>query len=443
MVMNPEIDRAGELEAENARLRRAVEELSVLNDLASAIGGLSDSAEIMRQIVSRSMRTIKAEQGLVTLVDEAAALEPNQTLVRSISSSANQEAISPDEILVGWMHLNKHPLLVNNPTEDPRLKGAKWDSRVRSVLAVPLLVKNRLVGILSLYNKKSEDGFTQDDKRLLSILASQSAHVLESVRMHEDEAELERLHGELNLARDIQTKQLPDQFPDIAGYDIAGVSRPAQSVGGDFYDVVETDTGTVSFWVGDVSGKGLPASLTMGNAQAALRSHATSGRVIDECVAETNKLLCRYTPRATFVTLAMFNLDPASGILRYVNAGHVKPVIIRASGQIEELLDSHLVLGYQSTVPYPGSESTLGVGDLLVVQSDGLCEAMNSRRVLLGDAAVYAAAAVSRKEAAAIVLENMLDTVDRHSVGAGQHDDITALVVKRTAPSSEAWHTSR
>lgn len=422
--------RLAALEGENVRLKRAVEELSVLNELATAIGGSRDSSQIMRRLVSRSLQTVHAEQGLVTLVSESVD-DPTQTFVRSVSSSSDHDAITADASIVGWMHLHKQPLIVNDPSSDRRFSGSPWDERVRSVLAVPLLVQGRLTGVLTLYNKKSDGGFGEDDKRLMSILAAQSAQVLENARLHEDELELQRLQGELNLAREIQIRLLPDAPPAVPGYEFAGSSIPAQSVGGDFYDVVETVSGRVVFWVGDVSGKGLPASLTMANAQAALRSHATSNRKVADCVYETNQLLCRYTPRSTFVTLAMFALDLASSSLVFVNAGHVKPVILRAGGATEVLEHSNLVMGFQSSTEYTPSSCTLDSGDVLVLVSDGLSEAMNTRRVQFGDEAVYAVTAQARGGSAGDTLESLLKAVEKHATGAGQHDDITALVIRK------------
>ena len=162
------------LQEENRRLRRAVEELSVLNDLARAIGASLNSQEIMRTIVHRSLRAINAEQGVITLVD-AHASEPMKTLIRTAVSSAAYSPYHFNQSLLGWMHLNKKPLTLNDPRNDDRFKGVKWDDSVNSLLCVPMVIKGELKGVLTVYNKKGDGLFTDDDQRLLAIIAAQSA----------------------------------------------------------------------------------------------------------------------------------------------------------------------------------------------------------------------------------------------------------------------------
>ena len=259
MDASPDANTLNRLELENRRLRRAVEELSVLNELATAIGGSRSSEEVIQQIVKKSVKTIGAEQGIVTIVDDTLA-DPSQTLVRTVSSSSEHTILSPNQSLVGWMILNKKPLVINDPHTDDRFGGTKWDPSIRSILCTPLLIHGQLLGVITLYNKKADDGFTDDDKRLMSILSLQSAQILEAARLYEEESLLTQIQEQLRLARNIQMRLLPEDMPDVPGYDIAGTSKPAQSVGGDLYDVVQVSDDYVALWVGDVSGKGLPAS---------------------------------------------------------------------------------------------------------------------------------------------------------------------------------------
>ncbi|MBT8400087.1 MAG: GAF domain-containing protein, partial [Rhodothermia bacterium] len=189
-----------QLQLENQRLRRAVEELSILNDLATAIGGTNDPTEIMQIIVKRSLKTVHAEQGVITLIDEERNRDPLSTFVRSMSSSSEHHAIHPDESVLGWIMTYQRPLVVNDPANDPRFQGTRWDETVRSIICVPMVARSRLVGTLTIYNKKDEGGFTEADQRLVSILAAQSAQVLENARLHEEESAMHQFQEELRLA---------------------------------------------------------------------------------------------------------------------------------------------------------------------------------------------------------------------------------------------------
>lgn len=417
------------LEVENRRLKRAVDELSMLNELAKAIGGERDADRIMHRIVRRSVSSVDCEQGVITLVDESAA-NPMETLVRTVSDSAEHSALRPDDSLLGWMHINKQALVVNDPSSDPRFRGARWNERIKSLCCVPLLAQGRLIGILTLYNRKDPEGFDENDKRVLSILAAQSAQVLENARLYEEEKALFELQKQMDVARTIQTRLLPQKSPVVAGYDVAGFSRPAQSVGGDFYNAVAVSAESTYVWVGDVSGKGLPASLTMANTQAVLHSHAEAGRSVSECVSIANDLLHTYTPANTFVTLVMADIR-IDGAVEICNAGHVKPIVVRANGEAELIETSDLVVGVMRGRKYMSSRSSLAPGDVMILYSDGVGEAMDKSRRLLGDDAPVETARYNYRKSAPEIVDALVALVDTHANGAEQADDITVLVVKR------------
>ncbi|MDL1894370.1 GAF domain-containing protein, partial [Sphingobacteriales bacterium CHB3] len=193
-MSNPDTLQLHSLQEENRRLRRAVEELSILNDLAGAISASLNSQEIMQTIVRRSLRALNAEQGLVTLVEEQAD-SSMKTLIRANVSSSAHEEFHVNQALVGWMQLNKKPLLLNEPHNDQRFRGVKWDLSVKTLLCVPMMNKGALKGVLTVFNKKDGKLFSDEDQRLLAIIAAQSAQVIENARLNEREkaAEAERI----------------------------------------------------------------------------------------------------------------------------------------------------------------------------------------------------------------------------------------------------------
>jgi len=418
------------LERENSQLRRAVDELSVLNELSIAISSSRGTEEVIKTIIRRSIKAIKAEQGVITLVGEDVS-DPTKTLVRTMASSGDREAYSPDQNLLGWMYINRKPLVVNHPRNDDRFQGVNWNDSVHSLVSVPLQVHSKLIGILTLFNKKRGGEFSTEDQRLLSILAGQSAQVIETARLYEEEKKFATVQQEMNLAYEIQTNLLPSVAPEINGYDLAGVSVPAQSVGGDYFDYIQIDDYHWGLCVGDVSGKGMPAALLMSNAQATLRGQSAFGLSVHETVERSNKLLSESIRRGSFLTLFYGVLDVVSGIFKYSNAGHNRPYVRRADGTLEMLTLGGLVVGFIGTQTYGEESLSFQPGDTLFVLSDGVTEAMNQAHDQFGEEALETILKDIGDVPAQEYVDRVHDAVKKHAGSAPQNDDITILVVKR------------
>lgn len=180
------------LEQENRRLRRAVEELSVLNEIASAISSTLSLGQIVEVIVERCVRHLGVEQGAVMLLS-AEAGRPFQTMVRKVDSAAEVLPYRFGDQLAGWMLKNRTPLLINDPAGDDRFNVSDA-VHIRTLLSVPMILKGRLIGLLNAFNKRDPAGFTSEDRRLLAIIASQSAQIIENARLYQN---LEAAHGKL------------------------------------------------------------------------------------------------------------------------------------------------------------------------------------------------------------------------------------------------------
>ena len=418
------------LREENQRLKRAVEELSILNDLARAIGASLDPQEIMNTIIRRSLRAINAEQGVITLVDQQSN-DPMKTLVRAMVSSTEHEEFHLTQSLLGWMHLHKKPLLVNSPRTDERFRGVKWDESIASLVCVPMIIKSELKGVLTVYNKKGGTGFTEDEQRLLAIIAAQSAQVVENARLNERERQLVKMQEEVRLASKIQTDLLPKASPEINGYEIAGKSIPAQVVGGDYYDFIPINEHRLAVCIGDVSGKGLPASLLMANTQATLRGQTLINPSARECMERSNKLLHDSTSPDKFVTVFYGILDTATHQLSYSNAGHDIPYLLSAVAEPNRLKVGGIPLSMLEQFPFEEETVTIQPGDMLVMCSDGIAEAMDPHQVQFGEERLSSLLGSVRLLSAAEVIERIIADVKTHAGSAPQADDMTIVVVKR------------
>lgn len=425
-----EVSEVSALERENLRLSRVVQELSILNDLARAIGASLNSQDVMHTIIVRSLKAVDAEQGVITLVHRDPS-HPTDTLVRAMVTSARSRAFHITDALLGWMQLNKTPLVVNNPASDDRFSGVVWDDKIVTLLCVPLLVKTELTGILAVYNKKSKRGFDADDQRLLAIIASQSAQIIEAARLYEEERALTRVLHQISLAAEIQQHLLPSRLPSIPGYELSGTSIAAEIVGGDYYDVIPMRGRKWSICLGDVSGKGIPASLLMSNVQAMFRLLARMDIPPCESMRRANELLVECTPPHKFVTFFTTVLTAESGRLDFCNAGHNPPFVVTASGECRPLATKGAVLGILREFAYKGGTVDLEPGDALVVYSDGETEAFDEYEEEFGEARLVELLRECRKGSASQIQEAIIAAVRAHAGKHPQSDDVTLVVLKR------------
>ncbi len=418
------------LQEENQRLKRAVEELSILNDLARAIGASLNTQEIIQTIVRRSLRAMNADQGVITLVDEQAS-GTMKTLVRTMVSSSEQEQFHFHQALLGWMHLNKKPLVTSEPKNDERFRGIEWDESIHSLIAVPMMVKSELRGVLAVYNKKGSAKFTDDDQRLLAIIATQSAQVVENARLYEKEQAFIRMQEEVRLASMIQMELLPKESPHVPGYEIVGRTIPAQTVGGDYFDFIPVDDHRIAICLGDVSGKGLPASLLMANLQATLRGQTLLNVSPKECLSRSNRLLFQSTSPEKFATLFYGILDAQRHVLLYSNAGQDHPFVLRDGKEPLRLQEGGIPLAMMGDFLYDEGETTLNPGDVVVMYSDGITEAMNAEEEQFTEQRVAEVLREHQHERPDVLLDSLTKAVTSHAGNTPQSDDMTVVVVKR------------
>jgi sigma-B regulation protein RsbU (phosphoserine phosphatase) len=417
---------------ENLRLQRAVEELGILNEIATAINSTLALEKILDLITQRCVHHLRAEQGAVLLLEEHKPDKPFQTLCRVGDTSHQRLPFRLDDQLAGWMLRYRSPLRINDMNQDGRFATGVGDLfPVRSLLCVPLVSKAKMTGLLAVFNKKAETGFSADDQRLLSIIASESAQVIENARLAEKEKALLRVQEELSLAREIQGNLLPKDPPQLAGYDIAGKSVPAKEVGGDYFDFLTVDDRRLAFCLGDVSGKGLPAALLMANLQAAVRGQTMAGTSLTSCLERANALLFHNTSPEKFATLFFGCLDMSGHVLHYCNAGHNYPLFFRGHDEPLRLIAGGLALGCLESSPFEESRVELASGDRLVVFSDGISEAVNNADEEFGEARLSELAAANRGASAAELIEKILQSVGRHAGDRPQMDDMTLLVIKK------------
>jgi phosphoserine phosphatase RsbU/P len=420
-----------QLSRENLRLKSAVEELSILNDIATAIASTQSINQITNLIVKKCVKHLKSEQGSIQLVDEKDFINPFHTMIRVKDSQRGMQPLRFDQQISDWMLTNKKPMIRNEFKQEEKIT-LQGDSilKIRSMLSVPMIIKGRMIGILTLFNKESAEGFTEADQRLLTIIAGQSANVIENSRLFEEEKKLMQIRQEIQVASEIQKNLLPQEIPSIKGYDIYAINIPAREVGGDYYDFIKISETKTAIALGDVSGKGLPASMLMANLQATLRGQLLFCNCAKDCIKRANNMLFKSTDTSKFVTLFFGILDTEKHTLTYCNAGHNEPIYLQGEQKVKLDKGGMLLSCFEDT-EYDEEEMFFEKGSTLVVFTDGITEAMNESNEEFSDERLYSLiekkVALSSKELAMEILSD----IKKHSAGVPQFDDITLMIIKR------------
>jgi phosphoserine phosphatase RsbU/P len=316
-------------------------------------------------------------------------------------------------------------------------------------LLLPLSLQDKILGIMSLGPKQSEEPFSATDLRLLSSVAAQTGLALENGRLTEaikEEARArEKQNRELELGREVQERLFPQNLPAISGLDYAGACRPALSVGGDYYDFIPMPNGWLGIAVGDVSGKGISAALLMATLRAFLRGQTIDGQTdLGAVVANLNRLVFESSAQNRYATFFLGVYDADSRVLRYVNAGHNSPIVIRAGVAVVRLDLGGSVVGLLQNGAWETGQITLEHGDLLVGFTDGISEAMNDADDEWGEERLIEAAQAMYGTSAKTILAHIMRSADAFVAGAPQHDDMTLIVAQVgdtvTATASKVDH---
>jgi serine phosphatase RsbU (regulator of sigma subunit) len=299
-------------------------------------------------------------------------------------------------------------------------------------LLVPVASPAHPHAVIALGDKLSDEPWTKEDRELLAGAAAQVAAALENARLFARLAERQRLERELEIAREVQQQLFPRDLPAHAGLRCAGACHPALEVGGDYYDVLPLGPSRVALALGDVSGKGIAAALLMARLQALVRSHAAL-HVEDPpaVIAAVNRMMLDGSNGARYATLFYGVYDGEDLTLRYVNAGHNPPLLLRAGGDLETLGIGGPVVGLLPGADYEAGRIRLEPGDTLVMFSDGITEADDASGDMFGDERLLGLLGGARGAGPVEIRDALLAAVERHVAGGEVRDDRTVLVARR------------
>jgi len=380
-------------------------------------------AELFPVILGLAIEAVNAQRGVVMVLEgDNLVAKAHKGEGFRISSAVRDQVIN-----------QRTSILVRDAQLDEAFKSRMSivEQKVRTMMAVPLQTKDRIIGLIYVDSPFVLREFTKDDLSLLTVMANIAAIRVESARLAEVEQAERIMKRDLSQAAEIQRGILPETAPNVSGLDLAGFNAPCRTVGGDYYGFFTYPGRRVALALGDVSGKGMPAALMVMAFEARLRVLAEDPGNAASLVQRLNKVTCANCPSNRFITFFYGILDPSKGDLSFANAGHNPPVLVRASGKVEMLEGGGPVLGILDIAQYPEERTKFGPGDLLVIYSDGVTEANSTTEEEYGEERLIEVLTRHRNEPADTIVKAVMDSVAQFALGAPQADDITVVVAKR------------
>lgn len=414
-------------------LQRQNRVLAILSKAASELVVHRPLGELFDLVLDLLLEAVAAERGAILLVEG----DPSVPLIKASTSRLGEPLTRVSRSIARRAIEDRVSLLIPNVLDDVRFQGEDsiLAAGIRTAMVAPLWFTaagegtDSVIGLVYVDSLQHSHSFGEDDLRVLTALANVAAAKIENVRLLEESLEKRRMEEDMRMAAEIQTGLLPRGAPDIPGYELNGINQPCRTVGGDYYDFA-TEGGSVFIALGDVSGKGTGAALLMTVLRAAVRGHWMEDSLAD-AVAHINRTVCQNVPSNKFVTFFVARLDPASGKVTYVNAGHNPPLLVRKDGEVELLTEGGIVLGLFEGLSYDAASVEMRPGDTLLAYSDGVTETWSPEGDEFGEDKLTALVVERRDLDAQALQDAIFREIERFEAGAGATDDRTLVVLRR------------
>jgi serine phosphatase RsbU (regulator of sigma subunit)/pSer/pThr/pTyr-binding forkhead associated (FHA) protein len=412
----------GELiEADSAKPEAGSAHVSALIRAGNELAGQRPLPELFRFILDLAMEAVRAERGvLMTLEGDELVIRANKGEGFRISSAVRDRVISGASILVRDTSLD----------DAFRERRSIVEQHIRTLMAVPLRTQDKIIGLIYVDSPGLVREFSRDDLSLLTVMANVAANRIEHTRFAEMEQARQLMARELEQAAEIQRSYLPAVAPNVPGLDLAGHNAACRTVGGDYYDFFAYPNGHVSMVLGDVSGKGMPASLLMMGLQARVQNLIDEPASLAQAMTRINRITSANCPRNRFISFFMCILDPSSGLLTYSNAGHNPPIILRTDGSHDKLEGGGPPLGIMGAIEYQQYTARMNKGDIFALYSDGVTEAATPDDEEFEIENLAKTLAAHASESARTMIEEVNKALTAWTQGAPPADDITIIVAR-------------
>lgn len=405
-----------ELKLVNRELDSRIQRLNSLFELSKEFGLFSESTKVTRLLIFSLIGQFLVQKYALLRFDgnDIEVIEPKFPADELLKSIRSIDYLNIDSYISRDKIISQYP------------EFAKLGIEV----IVPMQIRGKTKGLIILGKRINNTDYNDADVEFIFSVGSLAIISLENRRLFREALEKQKLEEELDLAREIQRNLLPQKIPSFKNFELAAINLSSKQVGGDYYDIIPLDENNCCIAIADVSGKGVPASLLMANMQAFLQVICRQNIPIDIATGLINDLISQNTSDGRFITFFWGIFNDINKELNYVNAGHNPPLLIR-DNKITKLEIGGIILGVMKTImPYRSETVKLKSGDVLILFTDGISEAMNKKGEEFSDQALESLSLTLTNENSDTIIKNIKDSVKQFAEGTAQSDDMTLVVIK-------------
>lgn len=412
-----------ELRSVNRRLDKKIQELNTLFEIGKELIAVLDSEKVVNLLSFAVMGELMVNRCLIFL---KTGDRMKLRLAKGFRSTKEVSGLENEELLHALARIDKHCRIEDCPLDEA--KAPLQDAGIQ-VLA-PMRIQDETKGLIALGPKITQAPYADDELEFLQTLGNLAMISIENARLFEETLEKKRLEEELNIARDIQRRLLPKELPKLDGFELAAVNVSSQQVGGDYYDCISIDGHRYGIAIADVSGKGVPAALLMANLQASLRAFVRADVPLTTMVSRISDIIHENTGIDKYITFFYGALDTQAMTFTYCNAGHNPPYLFHRDGSFQKLEEGGVILGIMPGSQYRAESVELKPGDVVVMYTDGVTEAMNPKDEEFDEFRLEAVVREHLDQPASQIIEHVAQAVREFAGSHPQSDDITMFVVR-------------
>jgi len=407
--------------------------LAMLYRLSQTFNSTLDINQVLNLVIDEIITAFSAEHGFIMLIDSRGGLEFR--VARGFDrKNIHQPESLVSQSIVDSVLKNGEPILSCNVREDERFNQIECVSLLGllSVLCVPLKIKNNFLGVIYLDSRLRSCVFDRDDLELLTAIASNAAIAIENARLYQMAVEQGRLERELQMAREVQMGLLPQITPRLKNWEFASHWQPANEVAGDYYDFITQPDKGLGIVIADVADKGMAAALFMAFIRSTIRACLRYADTPASNLTCGNQLILEESSNGMFVTLFYVLLDPHSGDITYVNAGHNPPFYYsKTTDSLARLEKTGMALGVEEKTTYTQATKTLTSGDFLLLFTDGVTDSHNAAGEAFGSERLEKTIFAHRADSAAVLVNAIKDALHEFTEHTPCYDDMTLIAIRR------------
>jgi len=416
----------------NTSARKYIQRLESLIDASQVLNSTFHLGQLLELILNLATKNLGAARGTIYLIDK----EKNELWSLVLKGGKLVEIRLPIGTgIAGYVAKTGKTINLIDAAKDKRFFAdidKRSGFRTKTMLCIPMKNRNgKTIGVFQIINKK-QGIFTKEDILFLEAFSDHAALAIENSRLVQASLEHERVNRELHIAANIQQMIIPKVLPVVSGYEIVADAFPCTGIGGDFYDMFSLKENLYAIVIADVSGKGIPAALLVSTLHASLHAYIQTDMNLQTLVSKLNATVYQNSPPESFITFFIMLLDTSIHDITYMNAGHNPPLHIQSHGAvIHELKAEMIPLGMIEKTNGTVKTLRLEPGDEIVLYTDGITEAMNSKRIQYGDARFRGLVQAERELPLAARHAKVLNDVRAFVGDEPSSDDLTLMIVKR------------